>query len=125
MGCTQNRILITLIMGAALSAAAGCGGVRSAGRVSARAHAGTAVRTASNPVSGIVTRAQAVGSWSGVPVYRTEYLSPVYTIDRIFKSMQGPASQEHVSLTETGAPELLWITGYSAEVTGADGRTDR
>src|SRR5262249_7105680 len=31
--------------------------------------------------------------------------------------------QEHVSLTETGAPELLWITGYSAEVTGADGRT--
>jgi len=41
-------------------------------------------------------------------------LSPVYTIDRIYKSMEGPQSSP---------PELLWITGFRTEMVGADGET--
>lgn len=76
------------------------------------------------------------------------FLSPVYTIDRLYASMTGPQSTRHVLLDGTvmetplppgagpgpadrgkgghGAPpELLWIVGYSAVVVGPDGASPR
>jgi len=66
-----------------------------------------------------------VGEADGVALYRTEYLSPVYRIDRIYKSMQGPAAMEPAVLLDSAEPELIWITGYSAVVTGPDGETPK
>ena len=114
---TGSLLLAALV----LAAGVGCAGHPHASGVTTHT---TTAQVASAPASGITSRAQVVGSWSGVPVYRTEYLSPAYAIDRIFKSMQGPASQEQAGLTDSPAPELLWITGYSAVVTGPDGVTE-
>jgi hypothetical protein len=55
------------------------------------------------------------------------FLSPVYTVDRLYRSMMGPQATRgvllHASAGET--PELLWIVGYSAVVVGADGESPR
>jgi len=48
------------------------------------------------------------------------FLTRPFLIDRIFKSMEGPFAHERVALLEGGAPELLWITRYRAEVVGMD-----
>lgn len=54
----------------------------------------------------------------------TEFLSPVYTIDRIWKSMLGPHTLKRVTLGKEGQkPELLWITGFKTDIVGADGKT--
>ena len=52
-----------------------------------------------------------------------EFISPVYTVDRIYKSMMGPQSTTEFSILEIDPPELLWITGYRAVMVGADGIT--
>lgn len=49
-----------------------------------------------------------------------EALSDVYTLDRIYRSMKGPSSTVTFAL-EPGPPELLWITGYTADVVGEGG----
>jgi len=49
-----------------------------------------------------------------------EELSDYYTIDRKYRSMTGPQSTMPVAM-ESGPPELLWITGYSADVVGDAG----
>ena len=49
-----------------------------------------------------------------------EDLSEYYNIDKVYRSMTGPQSTRRVSL-EPGAPELLWIVGYSADVVGDAG----
>lgn len=54
---------------------------------------------------------------------KKEVLSPVYTIDRKFKSMEGPQSTQDVFLLETEKPELLWITSFQSEMVGADGES--
>ncbi len=56
------------------------------------------------------------------PVLTKTTLSPVYTIDRIYKSMEGPQSTQQVTLLD-GPPELVWITGFRTEMVGADGLT--
>ncbi len=68
--------------------------------------------------------ARAVGTYAGgAPLYRLESLSPIFTIDRIYKSMQGPdAADTRVLLENGGPPELLWMVGYEAVVTDVDGR---
>ncbi|MBI3324230.1 MAG: hypothetical protein HYZ92_03025 [Candidatus Omnitrophica bacterium] len=50
-------------------------------------------------------------------------LSKTYTIDRIYRSMKGPASTQEITLFDARPPELLWITGYEAVMVGADGKT--
>lgn len=50
-----------------------------------------------------------------------EVLSPTYTVDRKYRSMQGPQSTQQVRLDASPLPELLWITGYRAVMVGADG----
>ena len=49
--------------------------------------------------------------------------SDVYTIDRKYRSMMGPSSGQDVRLLDVEPPELLWITGYQAEMVGADGES--
>lgn len=52
-------------------------------------------------------------------------LSETYTVDRIYPSMTGPQSLSALQVvqTQTEAPELVWMTGYRAVMTGADGET--
>lgn len=58
------------------------------------------------------------------PVARTyEHLSPVYTVDREYRSMKGPSSTQTIRLPEADSKELLWITGYRAEIVGPDGES--
>jgi len=49
-----------------------------------------------------------------------EELSDYYTIDKKYRSMTGPQSTTPVRIEE-GPTELLWITGYSADVVGDAG----
>jgi hypothetical protein len=51
----------------------------------------------------------------------TEVLSRTYTVDRKYRSMQGPQSTQEVRLDPSPLPELLWITGYRAVMVGEDG----
>lgn len=63
---------------------------------------------------------------------RTEtILSKVYTVDRIYRSMMGPYDTIEIRLDGASAgpesgrsDEVLWITGYRAEMVAADGETE-
>ncbi len=69
----------------------------------------------------IVVPAQIIGERAGAPLYSTTIISRVYTIDRIFKSMEGPDSTDNARIwDEPGPAELLWITGYRSAMVGAD-----
>lgn len=53
-----------------------------------------------------------------------QFISPVYTIDKIYHSMEGPSSMERIYLGDpNGTAELLWVTGIRTEMVGADGST--
>ncbi|MEO8034692.1 MAG: peptidylprolyl isomerase, partial [Acidobacteriota bacterium] len=52
-----------------------------------------------------------------------QVLSPTYTIDKIYRSMEGPASSQKVYLGDPDKPELIWITGLKTEMVGEDGKT--
>jgi hypothetical protein len=53
-----------------------------------------------------------------------QFISPVYTIDKIYHSMEGPSSVERIYLGDPNAPaELLWVTGIRTEMVDADGTT--
>jgi hypothetical protein len=49
--------------------------------------------------------------------------SPVFKIDKIYKSMQGPFASQNVDLSDGRPPELLWIRGFRVEVVAPDGKT--
>lgn len=57
------------------------------------------------------------------PVHKQEVLSPVYTIDRKYRSMEGPSSVQTITLGDASKSELLWIVGMRTEMVGEDGRT--
>ena len=62
------------------------------------------------------------GSGDGEPgVHTRTVLSDVYEVDRLYRSMKGPQSQQQIRLGDPATEELLWITGYSAVMVGADG----
>jgi hypothetical protein len=69
----------------------------------------------------IMTAAAALAA----PAERTrQFVSPVYTIDKIYHSMEGPSSVERIYLGDRKAPaELLWVTGIRTEMVDADGVT--
>jgi len=52
-----------------------------------------------------------------------QFLSNVYTIDRKYRSMEGPSSVQTVFLGDRAHPELLWITGIRTEMVAEDGVT--
>ena len=51
------------------------------------------------------------------------YLSDVYEIKDKYKSMKGPSTTAEFTLSDSEEPELLWITGFSAEMVEPDGVT--
>lgn len=42
--------------------------------------------------------------------------SQVFTVDGVYRSMQGPSSRQMLRLGNPATPEILWITGYRAEI---------
>lgn len=63
------------------------------------------------------------GETSGADVQSHQVLSPVYSIDGIYRSMMGPQSTRPVKLGDAAKPELLWITGFRTEMVESDGET--
>jgi len=57
------------------------------------------------------------------PVQTQQFLSPVYTIDKIYRSMEGPGNLDKIYLGDPKNPELLWVTGVKTEMVGEDGVT--
>src|SRR5256885_13036405 len=59
------------------------------------------------------------------PLVRTYvYRSPTYTIDKKYRSMEGPGSTDSIYIdAQKDPPELLWITGVKTEMVGEDGQT--
>ena len=53
--------------------------------------------------------------------WQMDLLSPLYTVDREYRSMTGPWSTRTVQLGS--ADELVWVLGYSATMAGPDGIT--
>ena len=52
------------------------------------------------------------------------YLSPTYTIDKKYRSMEGPGSTEAIYIdAQQEPPELLWIVGVKTEMVNEDGET--
>ncbi|HEY2323596.1 MAG TPA: peptidylprolyl isomerase [Thermoanaerobaculia bacterium] len=52
------------------------------------------------------------------------YLSPTYTIDKKYRSMEGPGSTEAIYIdAQQDPPELLWIVGVKTQMVGEDGET--
>ena len=64
----------------------------------------------------------ATASATSQPVRQYQFLSDVYTIEKQYRSMEGPASMKKIHLLD-GPPELLWITGVKTEMVTADGET--
>jgi hypothetical protein len=62
------------------------------------------------PVSGDIVRLQS-------------FFSPPYKIDKKFKSMMGPYKTQKIYLEDPEKQELLWITGYQAEIVDAEKKT--
>lgn len=57
-------------------------------------------------------------------VRRVETLSPVYTVDREYRSMMGPSSAQELEFPESDSPQLLWVTGFRTSMVAADGVTE-
>src|SRR5688500_16286632 len=74
---------------------------------------GPAVPTPPTPTSGIAPK-----------VHERVILSPVYEVDRIYKSMTGPQSTEELRLEDLKQPELLWIVGFEATMVDPEGTKD-
>lgn len=50
-----------------------------------------------------------------------EYLTPSVLVEGIYPSMMGPENTDvNIRLVEDGEPELLWVTGYRADMVGQD-----
>src|SRR3954462_8691771 len=60
-------------------------------------------------------------AFAAPPVHTQQFLSKVYTIDRKYRSMEGPSSVERITLGDASKAELLWIVGIKTEMVGADG----
>jgi hypothetical protein len=73
------------------------------------------------PGSGLVTRPPRSSESDGAPLYTTEVLSPVYTVDQIFPSMKGPVSTHPVVLDPDSPSELIWMTGFQSTMMDGSG----
>lgn len=66
----------------------------------------------------------AVSPLAAAPAVHTQQvLSKTYTIDKIYRSMEGPSSVERVYLGDPAKPELLWLVGVRTEMVTEDGKT--
>ncbi|MEO1082921.1 MAG: hypothetical protein AAFY88_01625 [Acidobacteriota bacterium] len=55
---------------------------------------------------------------------RQTVLSEVYAVDKIYRSMTGPWGTQKIKLPSPEDNELVWITGYRAEMVGPDGQSE-
>jgi len=62
-------------------------------------------------------------SVSEVAVREFTFVSTIYHIDRIYKSMKGPKSKHEFNLPAPEKDALIWITGFKAVMVGLDGET--
>jgi hypothetical protein len=53
--------------------------------------------------------------------WEVDILSPIYTVDREYRSMTGPWNTSSVRLAEDA--DVVWVLGYRAVMAGADGTT--
>src|SRR5437016_1230871 len=61
---------------------------------------------------------------NGAPLHKKEVLSKVYTIDKIYKSMEGPSEVQQITLGDmANQPELLWVKSIRVDIVGEDGKT--
>ncbi|MCU1350110.1 MAG: hypothetical protein JWO56_3140, partial [Acidobacteria bacterium] len=60
---------------------------------------------------------------NGAPLHRREILSPIYTIDKIYKSMEGPYELQTITLEPDAKPELLWVKSVHVDIVNEDGKT--
>jgi hypothetical protein len=52
-----------------------------------------------------------------------EILSPVFHVDRKFRSMEGPSHVQNVSILDEARAEPVWLTGYRVTVVDAGGES--
>ena len=52
-----------------------------------------------------------------------ESASKIFTMNQVFRSMFGPKDIDRFMLSNTSAPEVLWITAIRADMVAADGET--
>lgn len=71
----------------------------------------------------IISPAKIVEERNGVPVYSKEVVSKTYKVDKIYKSMEGPASLVKFNFLD-GPPELIWLISYEATMVDAEVTTD-
>jgi len=71
----------------------------------------------------IVALAAADGFAAKPSPVRHAFLSDVYTIDKQYRSMEGPGTTSSFVLGDGGPAELLWIVGVKTEMVGEDGDT--
>ena len=67
--------------------------------------------------------AVATSAFAAETILRKQVLSQTYTIDKKYRSMEGPGSLQKIFLGDPDNPELLWITGVHTEMVGEDGST--
>ena len=51
---------------------------------------------------------------AGPKLYERVVMSPVYQVDKIYKSMRGPNHTDELALLKADEPELLWIVSFEA-----------
>ena len=111
---------VFLIVGApALAALPGLAGAAPAGAEAVNENDSGKAALAAPPEPPVAAEGQKAAVIAAHERVREE-LSEYYTIDRKYRSMTGPQSTTPVRIEE-GTPELLWITGYSADVVGDAG----
>ena len=61
----------------------------------------------------------------GAPVYRKTFVSPLYKIDGIYRSMKGPTAHDLIALADSAQKgnQLLWITSQYTEIVSGNPAT--
>lgn len=75
------------------------------------------------PADAALTKAPERPEPSDPFLHRKRILSPVYEVDRPYRSMKGPQNTRDMTLIQSEEVELTWITGFSATMVGEDGET--
>jgi hypothetical protein len=55
-----------------------------------------------------------------LPVESATLYSKPYTVDRVYRSMTGPDSVQPFAFNKLAAPELIWITGFEAQIVSGE-----
>ena len=81
---------------------------------------GSAEGEAAIPATQVERAPRQIGTRDGAPLYRKEFLSPVYTVDAIYKSMMGPQSTLEFAVAPDVPEELSRIVMKAVEKENGD-----